>query len=103
MNIHYRKATVRDIAAIQVVRNSVKENQLSDPKLVPDSDVEQYITKRGSGWVCEIDNHIAGFSIADLTDDNIWALFVLPQVEGKGVGTHLLNLALDWYFKQGKS
>jgi hypothetical protein len=45
MNI--RVAEIKDIYQIQVVRNLVKENQLSDPALVPDSDVEDYITRRG--------------------------------------------------------
>lgn len=31
----YRKATIKDIPLIQVVRNSVKENQLSNPSLIP--------------------------------------------------------------------
>jgi len=51
MNI--RAAEVKDIPQIQVVRNLVKENRLSDQALVPDRDVEDYITRRGRGWVCE--------------------------------------------------
>ena len=48
----FREAFVSDIEQMQVVRNAVKENMLSDPALVPDKDVEEYITKRGKGWVC---------------------------------------------------
>jgi hypothetical protein len=44
--------------------------------LVPDSDVEEYINHRGRGWVCEIDGQVVGFAIADLVDNNIWALFI---------------------------
>ncbi|MCW3121482.1 MAG: family N-acetyltransferase, partial [Flavipsychrobacter sp.] len=54
----FREATVADIPQIQIVRNSVKENMLSNPALVSDADCEEYITKRGKGWVCEIDNTI---------------------------------------------
>lgn len=39
----FREATIQDIKQIQLVRNSVKENTLSDPNLVPDRDVEDYI------------------------------------------------------------
>ena len=46
----FRKATVQDIPLMQVVRNSVKENMLSDPLLVTNADVKEYITKRGKGW-----------------------------------------------------
>jgi hypothetical protein len=61
-----RQAAITDIPQIQIVRNLVKENRLSNPALVPDRDVEDYITRRGKGWVCEVNNKIVGFSIADL-------------------------------------
>jgi len=98
----FREAQIADIKQIQVVRNSVKENMLSDPALVPDSDVEDFITKRGKGWVCEIDGEIVGFAIADLVDHNIWALFMHPDHEAKGIGKRLHRLMLDWYFDQTK-
>ena len=87
---------------MQVVRNSVNENMLSDPSLVPDSDVEDFILNRGKGWVCEIDGEIVGFAIADLKDHNIWALFMHPHHEAKGIGKKLHQMMLDWYFSQTK-
>jgi GNAT superfamily N-acetyltransferase len=96
----FREATIQDIQQIQVVRNAVKENMLSNPALVPDNDVEDYITRRGKGWVCVIDDVVVGFSIADLVDHNIWALFVDPDLEAKGIGKELHKLMLDWYFSQ---
>lgn len=96
----YREATKNDIPQIQIVRNSVKENQLSNPALVTDKDCEEFIMVRGKGWVCETDNIIVAFSIADLQENNIWALFVHPDYEGKGIGRKLHDLMLDWYFDQ---
>jgi len=96
----FREATANDIPQIQIVRNSVKENQLSDPALVSDKDCEEYMTVRGKGWVCEVDTRIVGFSIADIKDNNIWALFIHPDFEGKGIGKKLHQLMLDWYFSQ---
>ncbi len=98
----FREATITDIPAIQVVRNSVTENILSNPSLVTDKDVEEYITRRGKGWVCEVNAVIVGFAIADLKDNNIWALFIHPGHEKKGIGKKLHELMLDWYFGQGK-
>lgn len=97
-----REAKIEDIKQIQVVRNSVKENMLSNPDLVTDKDCEEFITERGKGWVCEIDNTIVGFSIVDLKENNVWALFIDPVFEGKGIGQKLHNIMLDWYFEKTK-
>ncbi len=96
----FREATVEDIQQIQVVRNSVKENTLSNPALVTDEDCKSYITRRGKGWVCEAGNSIVGFAIADLEENNIWALFLQPEYEGKGIGKKLHDIMLDWYFSK---
>jgi GNAT superfamily N-acetyltransferase len=98
-----REATIDDIKQIQIVRNSVTENTLSNPNLVTDKDCEEFIIIRGKGWVCEIDNQIVGFAIADLKEDNIWALFIQPEFEKKGIGQQLHRIMLDWYFMQKKN
>ncbi len=97
-----REATVTDIKQIQIVRNSVLENTLSDPNLVTDEDCKRFLTVRGKGWVYEKDNQIVGFSIADLKDHNIWALFVHPDFENQGIGRQLHDIMLNWYFSQTK-
>jgi GNAT superfamily N-acetyltransferase len=96
----FREAKESDIPQIQVVRNAVKENTLSDPKLVTDEDCLEFMTIRGKGWVCVVDKTVVGFSIADLKDKNIWALFVHPDFEKRGIGKKLHQLMLDWYFEQ---
>lgn len=96
----FRKAHSEDIQQIQIVRNAVTENTLSDPNLVTDDDCREFLFERGKGWVCEIDNQIVGFSIADLKENNIWALFVHPDHDKKGIGKELHRLILDWYFSQ---
>lgn len=96
----FRQAFVTDIPQIQLVRNAVKENMLSDPALVPDHDVEDYITRRGRGWVCGVDGTIVGFSIVSVPDHNVWALFIQPGYEGMGIGQRLHDDMMDWYFEQ---
>src|SRR5918994_1601874 len=98
--MQFREATIQDIPRIQRVRNSVKENVLSDPNLVTDADCIDYITRRGKGWVCEDEGKIVGFAIADVMGNNIWALFLEPELEGKGIGRKLHQLMMDWYFSQ---
>lgn len=93
-----REATINDIPQIQQVRNSVTENTLSNPNLVTDEDCKEFITKRGKGWVYEVNGEIVGFAIVDLQDKNIWALFLRPAFEGQGIGKQLHACMLDWYF-----
>jgi len=97
-----REALVSDIKQIQKVRNSVIENPLSNPDLVTDQDCEEFMTVRGKGWVCEIDGQIVGFAIADLKDNNIWALFIQPGFDKQGIGRKLHDVMLNWYFSQTK-
>jgi len=99
----FREAKVTDIPQIQVVRNSVKENALSDPGLVTDKDCENYLLHRGKGWICEIDGRVVGLAIADLVDHNVWALFVHPDFDKRGIGKRLHDDMLDWYFSQTDS
>jgi GNAT superfamily N-acetyltransferase len=97
-----REARIDDIPRIQVIRHSVNENILSDHSLVTNEDCKEYISIKGKGWVCEIEKLIVGFAIADLKEQNIWALFILPQFEGQGIGRQLQKIMLDWYFGQNK-
>lgn len=98
--MNFREATVNDIDNYMVVRMAVKENVLNNPALVPREDNVAYLTKHGKGWVCEIENRIVGFSVVGLTQRNVWALFVLPEFEGKGIGKKLHDIMIDWYFSE---
>jgi len=96
----FRVALPSDIEQIQRVRNAVKENKLADPSQITDSLCLEFITSRGKGWVCTSQKKLVGFSIVDLEERNVWALFVDPQFEKRGIGKSLQKLMLDWYFKQ---
>ncbi|WP_018479109.1 GNAT family N-acetyltransferase [Pontibacter roseus] len=100
--MHYREANTADIPQLQLVRHSVRENILSDPALVTDELCALYLTERGKGWVCEVDGQVTGFSIVDLQNHNVWALFLRPEHEGQGIGKCLHDLMLDWYFRKTK-
>jgi len=96
-----REAHTEDISQVQVVRNSVKENVLSNPALVTDADCDEYISRRGKGWVAEAeDGKIMGFAIVDLVDHNVWALFVQPGYDKMGIGRKLHDEMINWYFSQ---
>jgi len=96
----FREAEISDIEQMMTVRMSVRENILSNPALVPYEDMVDYISIRGKGWICEVNSTIVGFSICDLKDNSVWALFIHPDEEGKGIGKRLQALMLNWYFSK---
>jgi len=96
----YRNATVTDIEALHKVRMAVKENVLNNPALVTDADYKKYLTTDGKGWLCEINGIVTGFAIIDTSENNIWALFVHPDHEKKGIGKKLHDLMLNDHFSK---
>jgi len=96
--MNFREALISDIPQMTAVRLAVKENSLSNPALITEQDYVDHLSARGKGWVCEIDGNVVGFAIGDLEKKNVWALFVLPGYEEKGIGRELLILLLDWYY-----
>lgn len=103
MSMSYRIATIEDIPVIMEIRFAVKENVLTNPDAVTPAMCIDYLDKLGHGWVAEMDQQVVGFSYAASEDNSIWALFVLPQFEGHGIGKNLLTLATDWLFQRGEN
>lgn len=96
-----RRATENDVGAINHLRLQVRENVLSDPNLVTESMTTEAISVTGRGWVYERGGGIVGFSIALREDPSIWALFVHPDYEGRGIGHALYEAAVNWLWDQG--
>jgi GNAT superfamily N-acetyltransferase len=96
----FREAKITDIAQMHAVRIAVAENVLPNPDLITAADYEDFLLRRGKGWVCETDNTVIGFAIVDLQEGNVWALFVHPAFDGRGIGRRLHDEMLEWYFSQ---
>lgn len=96
----FREAVITDIPQMQDIRNAVQENRLSNPSLVVAAHYEDHLFNKGKGWVCTITDTVVGFAIADLLSNNVWALFVHPGFEKRGIGKTLHNKMLDWYFSK---
>lgn len=95
-----RVATRDDVAAIQRVRHSVRENRLTSG-VITDEDVIDAIERTGRGWVVELDRRIVGFAVGNADTGNIWALFVEPGHEGCGHGRRLHDAMVDWLWSRG--
>ncbi len=87
-----RRATLNDIPRLMEIRFAVQENRLSDPGSVTPDDCAAFIA-RGSVWVSERHGRVVGFSASDTRDGTIWALFIDPPDQGRGLATGLLDLA----------
>lgn len=98
-----REAAIKDIGQLQTIRTSVTENALSDPAMIKVEDYQEFLLVRGKGWVMEAEEIILGFAIVDLLENNVWALFILPGSEQRGIGRRLHDQMLDWYFAQTDS
>jgi GNAT superfamily N-acetyltransferase len=103
LDSNIREATLLDFPKLMEIRMSVKENTLSDPELIPEDDYAKFCFIQGKGWVYEVDSVIVGFAIVDLLGNNIWALFMDPQFEKKGIGKKLHDTMINWYFEQTKT
>ena len=96
----YRAAELADIPALMEIREAVRENRLVALRLGRE-DYVQALTVDGRAWVCEADGQVVGFVCGRPPKKDIWALFVRPEYEGRGIGTALMTLVEAWMFEQG--
>jgi len=95
-----RRATQGDVIRIFEIRNTVHENKLDDPARVTVEDVRSFIADTGM-FVWEDAGQVVGFSAADPRDGSIWALFVDPAHERRGIGRALFERACAVLWQAG--
>jgi GNAT superfamily N-acetyltransferase len=104
-DITFREATATDVPGISRVRTSVRENLLTVEQLrergITNESVAASFLVDSKGWVAERNGEIVAFAIADRASASIFALFVLPGWEDRGLGSRLLDLALAWLRANG--
>jgi GNAT superfamily N-acetyltransferase len=97
-----RAALPGDIPALHRIRLAVRENVLRDPTRVTPADYVRYVEEPGVSWVAEADGVVVGFGIADRASRSLWALFVDPAFEGRGIGRALLQRLTACLFESGR-
>jgi GNAT superfamily N-acetyltransferase len=95
-----RQAVFSDVADIQRIRRSVRENRLVSTS-ISDQQVLEAIEKTGRGWVIEAAREVVAFAIGNAENGNIWALFVHPDHERRGYGRLLHDAMVEWLFSRG--
>ncbi|MCY2961590.1 MAG: GNAT family N-acetyltransferase [Planctomycetota bacterium] len=98
--VRLRAAGLADIDAMHVVRCAVRENRLSRPDRITSEDYRFMLERDGRGWVAEVDGRVVGFVVADLCRFNVWALFVDPEHEKRGIGRVLHDAMMEWFLAQ---
>jgi GNAT superfamily N-acetyltransferase len=103
--IIFRESNSADMSGISRVRTSVRKNLLTREQLaqrgITEESVAASLLLTRKAWVATCDGEVVAFSMADRQDGSIFALFVLPGYEGKGLGTRLLDAAVDWLWQNG--
>jgi GNAT superfamily N-acetyltransferase len=105
--IVYREASADDLPGISRVRFAVVENASTAERLrergITEASVAASFLTTSKGWVAIYEGEIVGFSIADRDESTVFALFVLPDFEGRGIGGRLFDFALAWLWASGAS
>jgi len=103
MSIYVRIAQLSDIEGMFDVRTSVMENHLSREEMrqmgITEGVVGDMIEKSLCAWVATENNKIIGFSMILPDEGCLFAAFVLPEYEGKGIGRRLVRLAEQELFQ----
>lgn len=103
--IVYREAAGDDLPGISRVRFAVRENILTPEQLkargITEASVAASFLTTSKGWVAICGGEIVGFSIADREECSVFALFVHPDYERRGIGSHLFDRAVDWLWANG--
>jgi len=98
-------ATPDDIETLFAIRTSVEQNHQSREELgrlgVTAENLAEMLGTRSRAWLCHLDGTAAGFSMADSARATVFAMFVRPGFEGRGVGRRLMDEAETWLFHQG--
>ncbi|WP_186373889.1 GNAT family N-acetyltransferase [Yersinia rohdei] len=103
MSINVRTAQLSDIDGMFEVRTSVIENHLSREEMrqlgITESVVADMIEKNHCSWVATENDKIIGFTMILPDEGCLFAAFVLPEYEGRGIGRRLVVLAEQELFK----
>lgn len=104
MAIQIRLARPSDVGGIFRVRTSVNENVLTVTEMaemgITDAWVTEMIQSAPCAWAACEDAQIVGFSMIDSDEGSLFAAFVLPSHEGKGIGKRLVQAAEEALFSK---
>lgn len=103
MAITLRPATADDIELLFDIRTSVQQNHLTREQLhalgITALALADAINAAPCAWVAEADRQAVGFAMVDLDEGELFALFIRPNFEARGIGRLLLQQAEQALFQ----
>lgn len=105
MTVTVRQAVEADVETLFDIRTSVRENlqnreELAQLGVTPES-VAELLRGNGRAWLALVNGEPAGFSLANADEGTVFAMFIRPEHEGKGLGRRLMAEAEGWLFSRG--
>jgi GNAT superfamily N-acetyltransferase len=101
----FRRIDPADLTELIEVRGATRENAFSREDLRKIGITEESTTGRlkttHRGWLCEAEGRIVGFAMGDGSTGELWVLAILPDFEGRGIGTRLLTRVEEWLWSLG--
>ncbi|CAM3145235.1 MULTISPECIES: GNAT family N-acetyltransferase [Pseudomonas] len=102
-----RLATLADIDTVFAIRTAVRQNHLSHEQLadlgITPQVLADSIREAPCIWVAQVNGVLAAFSMVDLAEGEVFAMFVLPAYEGRGLGRRLMAVAEAALFERHDS
>lgn len=103
MTAQIRPALVSDVPHLFRLRTSVNENHLSVEQLaqmgITEETVAGMIAASPCAWVAVVGDQPVGFSMIDMDEASLFAAFVLPTHQGRGLGRKLVLAAEEKLFE----
>ena len=98
--MNFRQIQPEDLSEIIGVRASTRENPFSRAALrdagVTEASTAELLRTTHRGWLCEVSRRIVGFAIGDSKTGELWVIAVLPEFEGRGIGSRLIDSVEGW-------
>jgi len=106
MSLDLRKADLPDVPTLFAIRTAVRENhmtmaELASAGVTPDTVADLLRSDDAAAWIGLWDGEPSGFAMARADVGDLFALFVLPAMEGRGLGSLLLSTAENWLASRG--